>query len=281
MNELEKFLAQIKEKHLRSIGLTLNDDEEHNALCLKREQLYKKRKEIYRKYNELAEIFLEVQTKESLLNQNEKDILFKYISNLIYIDKPNHFLIEEKHIDIIRITKETPSQEMKELKKEENKKIQEQFFSIIKEGYQIQQKAIENGKEIDDGLKLINCTEKDMLLIKIANFFKDYKTPDWKQHHEIELEIVKLNQEIRKYSFKNEHWFKQGNQKKVIDISDEEYDKLCKIYPPFLLKIEEYIKDVYEKGKTEGYSLGENNGYNEGYNRGYDDGYEKGYADGC
>ncbi len=153
--------------------------------------------------------------------------------------------------------------------KNQNRKIKDKFISLIKEGLQIAQKEIEEAEDLGDGLLGVVTSDTSMLSRDIFSLLKDYKTTDWEQYYKLESDIHRLSYEQRKYKFEHGHWFLPNMEKKAIDLSDEEYDKICKIYPPFLLKIEEYIQDVYEKG----YKKGNDDGYSAGYHQGYDDGY--------
>ena len=315
---VEKFLAQSKKKHLERIGLISNCDEEYDALCLQIEQNQKERDTISRKYNELGHLLAEIECTKIFApyRNDDNDVIINYLTNLMLIDSPTFIPIEKElnekqkyidHIDQVTVGDKTETfieflkadvKDKNECLKERSKKIeaaktynqkvQYKFISLINEGLQIARKEIEETKDYDDGLKLVNLSEASMLSQKIARFLNDYKTPDWERYYKLESDIKGLYIEKSKYTFENGHWFLRGKERTVVDLSDEEYEKICKIHPPFLLNIEEYIQDVYEKGykkgykkgNDDGYSKGSDDGYSAGYKQGYDIGYKKGYIDG-
>ena len=308
---VEKFLAQSKKKHLERIGLISNCDEEYDALCLQIEQNQKERDTISRKYNELGHLLAEIECTKIFYRDDDNDVIINYLTNLMLIDSPTLIPIERElneeqkyidHIDQVMVGDKTETfiewvkadvKDKNECLKERsnrieaaktyNQKIQNKFISLINEGLQIAREEIGAAKDYDGGLKLGDLSEASIFSQKIARFLNDYKTPDWKLYYKLESDINKLNREKSNYIFENGHWFLRGKERTVVDLSDEEYDKICKIHPPFLLNIEEYIQEVYEKGykkgNDDGYSKGSNDGYSAGYKQGYDIGYRDGEDD--
>lgn len=298
MDKLEQFITQSKINHLKRLGLCPNDDDEYQKLLhqieQKKQESEKEQKQSSRIYNILLEIntldllhegqsLQDLEFKRDQMNKqltditscnptrfgkqlvintryilrqkineisgiiNELDkenkIFHKYISNLVIIDR-DYFEDEEsvEKNDVERL-------------KVENKEAEDQFFSIIKN--------VGNATIYND-----NDTEN--IDINLYDFFKnDYTSPDWNRYHKFDLEIEQLEEKKKNYTNEYGHWYLNS---KKIDISDEEYEELCKISPPFLFRIEECIQEVYNKGYNEGHE----DGYNEGYNNGYDDGYRMG-----
>lgn len=309
---LEKFLAQSKENHLKRIGLIANADEEYNALCRQIEQKENECKEIRHKNDELKSVLVKLQTKSVFPEFRSEDnkVIIDYLHNLLIIDTPSlkstekDLLKEQQYIDerdqrvmdnsaeYIEMLKKDVEDKKEFMErraqrisdaKNQNQKIKDKFISLIKEGLQIAQKEIEEAEDLGDGLLGVVTSDTSMLSRDIFSLLKDYKTTDWEQYYKLESDIHRLSYEQRKYKFEHGHWFLPHMEKKTIDLSDEEYDKICKFYPPFLLKIEEYIHEVYEKGykkgNDDGYSTGYKKGSNDGYSAGYHQGYDDGYDD--
>ena len=224
-------------------------------------------------YKKLKKQLESIEKKRKTMEE-EGDIIYDYISNLENIEKSmerNEFELvhssdsyEEIDLGMTEVDNEN-LEYLKNIPKEikdlqvKNKEIKDQFFAIIqKKGH----------------LLHITINDEDEEEIDLYKFFKNYKTTNWKEYYDKQLEEEK-NKYINEYG----HWYLKGG-KIVLDISDEEYEKICKISPPFLFRIEECIQEVYNKGYNEGhgdgYNEGHEDGYNEGYNNGYDDGYRMG-----
>lgn len=277
-------LCLIKEKiEKESIHsfLEIYESNRRNILESKARQIKEQLSNFYKsdyRYQQLLKIGNET-LKEIHKIDNKRDIIIKYISNLVEIDSEDNYyedndsevdnhdendvIEEENNYDEDDVTEEndydeddeTEEEDFIEISKAKNEEIKDQFFNIIQRQSQKLDIRNEDCKQID-----------------LYNFFKnDYKTPDWKQYNEFKLEINQLMEKERKYTNEYGHWYLQG-KKIVLNISNEEYEKICKISPPFLFRIEECIQEVYNKGYNEGHE----DGYNEGYNNGYDDGYRMG-----
>lgn len=252
-------------------------------------------------YKKLEEAKKQIKRIEKLIK--EEDIkYYYYCSNLLEIEnmiehilsfllngliQPDEFYDKKEEYNNVRIMKQIKkySKEISELINE-NEEIKDQFLTIIQEKNQLshfdKKDDVEDDEEYydekkyDSDLRYVmfkkGYEEEDLMDIDLYNFFKnEYKIPNWKQYLEIN--------QLTKYTYEYGHWYLQGKNI-VLDISDEEYEKLCKISPPFLFRIEECIQEVYNKGYNEGHEDGYNEGYNigkkNGYNNGYDDGYRMG-----
>lgn len=217
-------------------------------------------------YKELKKQLESIEKKRKTMEE-EGDIIYDYISNLVEIDSEDNYY-EDNDSEVVELDDydeddETEEEDIIEISKAKNKEIKDQFFAIIqKKGH----------------LLHITINDEDEEEIDLYKFFKNYKTTNWKEYYD-ETEIKQLEEEKNKYINEYGHWYLKGG-KIVLDISDEEYEKICKISPPFLFRIEECIQEVYNKGYNEGhgdgYNEGHEDGYNEGYNNGYDDGYRMG-----
>ena len=208
--------------------------------------------------------------------EKEEEILNDYIFNLIKIEKGEryHFELEFKQVHSLDYGSDDYYEhclesELKEISekiedlKSNNDKLKDQFFTIIQEKGHL--------------LHIKNDDEEKIDLNKF--FINEYKPTNWEQYYKFDLDIKQIEEKKKNYTNEWGHWYLNG-KKIVLDISDEEYEKLCKISPPFLFRIEECIQEVYNKGYNEGhedgYNEGHEDGYNEGYNNGYDDGYRMG-----
>ena len=164
--------------------------------------------------------------------------------------------------------------------KEENDKIKDQFFAIINNYIEVAKKEVENGEDIGDGLKSVHPSTESILAIRIARILRDYKPTDWEGIQQLEKKVNQSKRDLTKYKQENGHWYLNGEEKKVIEVSDEDYERICIIHPPFLCEIEKYIQQIYNKGHEKGYSEGESDGYSTGYSKGYSVGYSDGYDEG-
>ena len=319
---LETFLAQSKEKHLKSIGLFFkNYDTEYHELF---HQIEQANEEIQNKLSFNRELNLAL-AEITIINENvfsdQKEIIKKYLFNLLALDRrdyhkyivdynvgewtTNHESMEEEintlknliiqtkeghaaGYDIDRLEEYVNERECainsrKELlskAKEENDKIKDQFFAIINNYIEVAKKEVENGEDIGDGLKSVHPSAESILAIRIARILRNYKPTDWEGIQQLEKKANQLKRDITKYKQENGHWYLNGEEKKVIEVSDEDYERICIIHPPFLCEIEKYIQQIYNKGHEKGYSEGESDGYSTGYSKGYSVGYSDGYDEG-
>ena len=258
-NEIKKEMKSVRER-ARDFVFLFNVDTLRTFGSEKALNEYLLDDECYKKLKKQLE---SIEKKRKTMEE-EGDIIYDYISNLENIErKRNEFELvlssdsyEEIDLGMTEVDNalKNISKEIKDLQ-DKNKEIKDQFFAIIqKKGH----------------LLHITINDEDEEEIDLYKFFKNYKTTNWKEYYD-ETEIKQLEEEKNKYINEYGHWYLKGG-KIVLDISDEEYEKICKISPPFLFKIEEYIQEVYDKGYNGGYDDGYNSGYADGHNSGYDEG---------
>lgn len=162
--------------------------------------------------------------------------------------------------------------------------VAEELQKALDEG----KEAKQNGKPLGDGLLFVNLSKRTLQAIEIAEALNEYKEPDPDEIKKLKLKLHQLHTEEDKYIQEDGHWYMRGEKKKVIDINDEDYERLCKFNPQYLMRIQETIgniyargkKDGYAEGESDGYAAGEKDGYSKGEKDGYSYGYEKGYDDG-
>ena len=79
-----------------------------------------------------------------------------------------------------------------------------------------------------------------------------------KTYEELVKEVTRKQEYLNNYiPAQDGHWY--DKEKKVLELTDEEYELLCKRFPPYITMVKGFIQEIYNKGYRTGYRDGENN----------------------
>ena len=128
--------------------------------------------------------------------------------------------------------------------KQRNMKIKQIVLEELQNALDEGNEAKKNG-EIEDGYVFFEMPKRAHMAMEITNYLSQYK----------ELE--------KKYYQEEGHWYLKGENKKVIDINDEDYERLCKTHTPHSMSDtrKSYCEIIKGDGESSYGITDESNGY--------------------